>query len=74
MTDFQIKKMRWNQNGITFSNSVCDIFTTPGLPLQTVWNVLEIIFLYVKSNLTGFQNLSGLVFEVISGTFLNRFL
>jgi len=33
-------------------------------------NVHEIIFRYVESNLTGFQNLSGLVVEVISCTFL----
>jgi len=34
--------------------------------------VHEIIFLYVESNLTGFQNLSGLVVEVISCTFLRN--
>jgi len=32
--------------------------------------VHEIISRYVESNLTGFQNLSGLVVELISGTFL----
>jgi len=50
------------------------IFTKPdvvtGFLESLIRNVHEIISLYVESNLTGFQNLSGLVVEVISCTFL----